>query len=81
MPEGMTIVPPFPQEEIADVMAGTSSVEEDPPALGVHDEARAFSVLLASGRERDRTRGNAARRAKEWRSLDIVNGLRIELSL
>lgn len=81
MPEGMTIVPPFPQEAIADVMAGTSSVEEDPPALGVHVEARAFSVLLASGRDRDRTRGSVVKKVKKWRRLGIVNGTSINCSL
>ena len=50
MPEGMTIVPPLPQDAIADVIAGTSSVEEDPPALGVHVEARAFRMRVASGK-------------------------------
>lgn len=50
MPEGITIVPPLPHDAIADVIAGTSSVEEDPPALGVHVEARAFSMRVASGR-------------------------------
>jgi hypothetical protein len=38
----MTIVPPFPQDAIADVMAGTSSTEDDPPAFGVQVEARAL---------------------------------------
>lgn len=35
MPSGMTIVPPLPQLAMADVMAGTSSIAELPPATGV----------------------------------------------
>ena len=45
----MTIVPPLPQDAIADAMAGTSSIEEDPPALGVHVEARALRDFVDSG--------------------------------
>jgi hypothetical protein len=44
------MVPPLPHDAIADVIAGTSSIEEDPPALGVHVEARAFRMRVASGR-------------------------------
>lgn len=43
LPSGITIVPPSPQEEIASLMAGTSSVEEEPPALGVQ-AARGWRV-------------------------------------
>jgi hypothetical protein len=72
----MTIVPPSPQEAIADVMAGTSSIDDDPPAVGVHVEARAFRVLLASGRASDRAIGSVAMKLRERRSLDIVKDLR-----
>lgn len=63
MPDGMTIVPPLPHEAIADVIAGTSSIEEDPPATGVQDEARAWWCLALSGRARDEPRSAKTARA------------------
>lgn len=41
------MLPPLPQEESADLIAGTSSVEADPPAVGVQT-ARRCMVRLAS---------------------------------
>lgn len=70
MPEGINIVPPLPHEAMAEAIAGTSSVDEDPPALGVHVEARAFRVRL--GPARDKARGIVARRVRDWRILDMV---------
>lgn len=49
------MVPPEPHDAIADVMAGTSSVEEEPPAFGVQVEARALRVLV-EGREKAKGR-------------------------
>lgn len=48
----MTIVPPFPHDEIADVIAGTSSVDEEPPAFGVQVAARAPRDFVDSGSAR-----------------------------
>lgn len=70
MPEGITIVPPLAHEVMADVIAGTSSVDEVPPALGVHVEARAFRVRLEP--RRDKARGIVARRVRDWSILDMV---------
>lgn len=44
------MVPPFPQVERAEVIAGTSSVDEDPPAVGV--QVARFARLTGSGRFR-----------------------------
>lgn len=32
----MTTVPPLPHDDIADAIAGVSSIDELPPAVGVH---------------------------------------------
>lgn len=58
LPEGITIVPLL-HDAIADVIAGTSSMEEDPPATGVQVEARALRMGDAFGRAR--VRGMAKR--------------------
>ena len=43
-------MPPLSHDAIADVIAGTSSVEEDLPDVGVHVDARALSTRVESGR-------------------------------
>lgn len=58
VPEGITIVPLL-HDAIADVIAGTSSMEDDPPATGVQVEARALRMGDGSGRAN--ARGRAAR--------------------
>ena len=50
---------PLLQEAIADLMAGTSSIDEEPPATGVQAEARALRIVDGSGRAS--ARGRAAR--------------------
>lgn len=50
---------PLLQEAIADIMAGTSSIDEEPPATGVQVEARALRTGDGSGRAS--ARGSAAR--------------------
>jgi hypothetical protein len=59
----MTIVPPLPHEAIADVIAGTSSIEAEPPAAGVQDDARAWLCLVLSGRARDEPKSAKTARA------------------
>lgn len=66
----MTIVPPLPQDASADVMAGTSSVEEEPPAVGVHVEARALRAWVVPGR--DSARGMMVRRMSDLVRVVIV---------
>jgi hypothetical protein len=58
LPDGITIVPLL-HEAIADVIAGTSSIDDEPPATGVQVEARALSTGDASGSAN--ARGSAAR--------------------
>lgn len=58
LPEGITIVPLL-HDAIADVIAGTSSMEDEPPATGVQVEARALRMGDGSGRAS--ARGRAAR--------------------
>ena len=45
----MTIVPPLPHKEIAEVIAGVSSTDEEPPAVGVQAEASALAEALVEG--------------------------------
>ena len=58
LPDGITIVPLL-HEAIAEVIAGTSSIDDEPPATGVQVEARALSTGDASGSAN--ARGSAAR--------------------
>lgn len=50
---------PLLHEAIADVIAGTSSMDDEPPAAGVQVEARALRTGDASGSAN--ARGRAAR--------------------
>ena len=68
LPDGITIVPLL-HEAIAEVIAGTSSIDDEPPATGVQVEARALSTGDASGSAN--ARGSAARIA----SLVAIEGI------
>lgn len=72
VPEGITIVPLL-HDAIADVIAGTSSMEDEPPATGVQVEARALRMGDGSGRPN--ARGRAAR-SKSF--LDMAGAMMIE---
>lgn len=71
MPEGITIVPPLPHDAMADAMDGTSSIDDDPPALGVHVDARELRMRVASGKAS--VSGSVASRVNKFdMNIDIV---------
>lgn len=80
-------MPPLPQVDRADWMAGTSSMDEELPDIGVQVEAREWRVLVLDGRvdgrvrDWDRVVGRRVNRARVFGREGILTRLSRPLSL